>query len=208
VPKVEEEALLEEMPELPDWLAEAPAERVEELEWTPPAAEITPIDLNTASLVDLERLPEIGFILAQQIINFREAHGPFIQIEDLLRVPGCSPTTLTVVKEYLFVEVPQEAPTVRLEETSVLPETMDAPIEIKDARTSMNMGEMDAAFAKYAAMIEKGQYLDLIIDDLREVASRHPEDANAWQNLGDAYLHANQVREALDAYGQAERLLR
>lgn len=56
------------------------------------ANETTPIDINTASVADLERLPDIGVTRAEAIIAYREANGPFRQIDDILAVPGIGPT--------------------------------------------------------------------------------------------------------------------
>ena len=50
-----------------------------------PAAQI---NINTATLEQLESLPNIGVNLAQRIITERTARGRFTGVDDLLRVPG------------------------------------------------------------------------------------------------------------------------
>jgi competence protein ComEA len=50
----------------------------------PPAA----IDINKASANDLQKLPGIGPGLAQQIVAYREKHGPFRRVEDLMVIKG------------------------------------------------------------------------------------------------------------------------
>jgi competence protein ComEA len=47
-----------------------------------------PVDLNTATLDQLEALPGVGPVLAQHIIDWREAHHGFRSVSDLQDVPG------------------------------------------------------------------------------------------------------------------------
>jgi competence ComEA-like helix-hairpin-helix protein len=47
-----------------------------------------PLDLNHATVADLQRLPGIGPTLAGQIVRERERRGRFASPEDLLTVPG------------------------------------------------------------------------------------------------------------------------
>jgi competence protein ComEA len=46
------------------------------------------VNINSASVEDLEQLPGVGPVLAQRIVADREAHGPFATLEDLSRVAG------------------------------------------------------------------------------------------------------------------------
>ena len=46
------------------------------------------VNLNSATPDQLEELPGIGEVLAQRIIDYREEHGPFVAVEDLLNVSG------------------------------------------------------------------------------------------------------------------------
>ncbi|WP_298252347.1 ComEA family DNA-binding protein [uncultured Arthrobacter sp.] len=52
------------------------------------------IDLNTATLAQLETLPRVGPVLGQRIIDWREDNGPFLQAEDIDAVPGIGPAML------------------------------------------------------------------------------------------------------------------
>lgn len=46
------------------------------------------VDINTASVAQLDALPGIGAVLAQRIVDHREQHGPFKALRDLLDVSG------------------------------------------------------------------------------------------------------------------------
>lgn len=61
------------------------------------------IAVNTADAVELERLPGIGPVLAQKIVEYREAHGPFTRPEDLLSVSGIGPSTLEAIRDLIQV---------------------------------------------------------------------------------------------------------
>ena len=58
------------------------------------------IDVNRADSYDLQRLPGIGEKRAQDIIAYREAHGPFQSVEQLEQVSGIGPVILENLREY------------------------------------------------------------------------------------------------------------
>ena len=49
---------------------------------------VGPVDLNTATVDQLDALPGVGPVLAQRIVSWREAHGGFRTVDDLQQVPG------------------------------------------------------------------------------------------------------------------------
>jgi competence ComEA-like helix-hairpin-helix protein len=69
---------------------------------TSPAA--GPLELNRASREELERLPFVGPYMADQIVTWRERHGPFASVDSLVRVPGVGPATLRRVRHLLRVD--------------------------------------------------------------------------------------------------------
>lgn len=48
------------------------------------------VNINTASVAELELLPGIGEVTAQRIIDFREQNGPYRSVDDLVLVQGVS----------------------------------------------------------------------------------------------------------------------
>lgn len=62
-----------------------------------------PLHLNLASAADLEAVPGIGPTLAGRIVAYRQANGPFAQVEDLLNVSGIGEKTLAKLRPYLLV---------------------------------------------------------------------------------------------------------
>jgi competence protein ComEA len=62
------------------------------------------ININTATAADLETLPRIGPALAQRIIDYRTANGPFARIEDIQNVRGIGPATFDQIKDLITVQ--------------------------------------------------------------------------------------------------------
>ncbi len=61
------------------------------------------VDLNTATLAELETLPGIGPVLAQRILDFRESNGGFTAVEQLREVSGIGPTVYEDIVDLVTV---------------------------------------------------------------------------------------------------------
>lgn len=73
-------------------------------DWKTPTPTVTfPININTATLEELDALPYIGQVRASEIIAYRQAHGPFKRIEDLLKVYGITQEVFDRIKGLVTV---------------------------------------------------------------------------------------------------------
>jgi competence protein ComEA len=70
---------------------------------TPGAPADTPVDLNTATLAQLDALPGVGPVLAQRILDWRNEHGRFTTTDELQEVPGVGPKKLESLKPHVRV---------------------------------------------------------------------------------------------------------
>ncbi len=62
------------------------------------------ININTASIDELDTLPGIGKETARDIIAYREANGKFRTIEDIMKVPGIKENKFSKIKDLICVE--------------------------------------------------------------------------------------------------------
>lgn len=62
------------------------------------------ININTADKESLMTLPGIGETRAQDILDWRQTHGEFAAIEDIMKVPGIKEYAFQKMKEYITVQ--------------------------------------------------------------------------------------------------------
>jgi competence protein ComEA len=62
-----------------------------------------PVDLNTATLEQLDGLPGVGPVLAQRIIDFRTEHNRFSSVDELTEVSGIGERTLADLRPLVRV---------------------------------------------------------------------------------------------------------
>jgi tetratricopeptide (TPR) repeat protein len=122
-------------------------------------------------------------------------------------------------------EAPEQPPVIVPIEPAVVPVTekpvteaagMVAPIPAQNkdaeilslAQNALENNSLNAAVKEYGKLIKRGHLIEEVIHDLREAVYRFPVDVIIWQTLGDAYMRANHLQDALDAYSKAEELLR
>ncbi|MEU1762544.1 ComEA family DNA-binding protein [Micromonospora sp. NPDC005686] len=68
-----------------------------------PAAPAGPVNLNTATLAQLDALPGVGPVLAQRILDHRDRNGGFRSVSDLRQVDGIGDARYEQLKELVTV---------------------------------------------------------------------------------------------------------
>ena len=61
------------------------------------------ININTAQLDELQKLPRVGPAIAQRILDYRKDNGNFKRIEDLMKVRGIGEKVFAQLKDLITV---------------------------------------------------------------------------------------------------------
>ncbi|MEK7442298.1 MAG: helix-hairpin-helix domain-containing protein, partial [Chloroflexota bacterium] len=70
----------------------------------PPAASNQLVNINTATLEQLQTLPKVGTVTAQRIIEYRTKNGLFTRIEDIQKVSGIGDATYATLAPLITVK--------------------------------------------------------------------------------------------------------
>ncbi len=67
------------------------------------------LDVNVATVAELSLLPSIGPALAQRVVEYRDANGPFQSVDELRNVKGFGVKTLEKIQPYCYVVTQEDA---------------------------------------------------------------------------------------------------
>jgi competence protein ComEA len=69
----------------------------------------TVVNINTATVAQLQELPGVGARTAERIVEYRQKNGGFKKIEELMNVKGIGEKSFLKLKELITVSAPQPA---------------------------------------------------------------------------------------------------
>jgi hypothetical protein len=144
------------------------------------------------------------------LLNYEEEQMKSSAVETPVQ-PTAADETITVWLQRNHPEPGTEIPVVEEAPATtepVLPVASSAGPLLTHAANAVMNGEIDRGVELYNQVIQQGVEIDAVITQLKADLDRHPVDVSLWQSLGDAYIRADRIQEALDAYTKAEELLR
>ena len=193
----------------PTWVVRGEAPSEEEYDWKPPAVleemraaadQDELLDINVASLAELERIPGMGFFAAQSIVAFRDEHGSIRSFEDLAGLPGLDESTIRNLRSSVqidteqteVIEIPRDLdmPVETSTEDMELPSVQESPVpeltedEIVDA--GLEMVHQAVKDEPDVSAIEEFEFPDLDLpDDVAKIYKSFQED---WNEESDRTL--------------------
>lgn len=156
------------------------------------------IDLNTATLDQIESLPGIGATKATAILKVREEIGGYKRVEDLDRVPGIGAKTVERLRP--FVEVPGAVDaTPTPDATPPVLEVAAAPVTTKIEKTGI-VAINSAGVEDLQRLLGVGPKLAdaIVADRVRRGKFRTVDDLARVKGIGPALLQKNRHRITLD----------
>jgi uncharacterized protein HemY len=123
-----------------------------------------------------------------------------IEAEAIPDMPATTPETVVEISEPKEVHPAEEVPKAPPPPPSK-PKAKPSASELLDrARQSLAQGDMQEAVKNYVQLTKQKASIDTVIDDLRVAIERNPNQPTLWQALGDAYMKADRLGEAIEAY--------
>lgn len=211
--------------DVPDWLSDLDSDKAEEDSWTPPASESTG---QPAPASSAESLPEwLSGVDEESSTQGHDDLPPWLHREQYetgslsLQPKPTSPSDWHPVVEEPRKEEPIQSSQASKSQLVIekkkpvakQPKPKKAEGQsgvglLSQAKAELDRGDIPEALLHYGKLIKRGKNLEEIIRDLSDSLYRYPVEVNIWQALGDAYMRANRLKEALDAYNKAEELIR
>src|SRR3989338_2363083 len=100
------------------------------------------VNINTASVAELDTLPSIGEAPAPSIVEYREANGPFATMEEIMKVSGMGEGTYNSVKDHITVgSVESETPSENATSSGSGETATTAPSTTESSSVAQNSSE-------------------------------------------------------------------
>ena len=197
--------------DLPAWLRDETGEVLAEPTRIEPTRATDWHPIETKEPAPEERPSEPEPVMAQAEVQAPQPEPEPVMAQPEAQAPQPEPDVVSIIEEKIAAvqEPVTTAPPPRerkLKGTGKLSMPLD-PV-LGQARNELSGSNVSGALDHYARLIKKGRFLEEVIFDLRDATYRFPVDVDIWQSLGDAYMRANRLQDALDAYTKAEELLR
>lgn len=175
------------------------------------------ININTASLEELDSLPGIGDDKAQAIIDYRNINGDFLVIEDIMNVSGIKSGTFNKIKDYITVgEIETEENEENKEEQEIQETQETGGGSSSNIQTNLSNDELEKIISKI--IINEVMINPIGIDDeyAEWIELKNTAYSNFWvmdwklkDNLGNEYLITKKFepREILVLHGSSTGLV-
>jgi uncharacterized membrane protein len=194
---------------VPDWLSTS-ADQPVSLDWITddqapeplPTVEATPTGDLPDWLVEANvETPDVPDWLLETIGEKDQA----IAMSTPAPEPAPTPTSTAPTTVVPVVSAPRPVPTpVRAGFPAA---AVDVSGALASARQKVTDGDIDGSIVDYESVVRAGGDLSGVLDDLRSMMSRNPNNPAVYRVLGDGLMRSGKLQEALDTYRKALNLL-
>jgi hypothetical protein len=191
---------------VPDWLSQ-PADQPVTLDWittdepapAAPVVEVTPGELPDWLVEAAVETPDVPDWLLETIGDEEQAVAASAPAPT--PVPASTPAIVPVAPAPKPVPVP--APV----RAGFPAAAVDVSGAIASAQQKVGAGDVDGGLVDYESVVRAGGDLSSVLDDLRSLMSRNPNNPAVYRVLGDGLMRSGRLQEALDTYRKALNLL-
>jgi tetratricopeptide (TPR) repeat protein len=153
------------------------------------------------SLAELEAITAEEPVLPEAVAPRPEERFEFAEVP----LPAPAEVEPELFEPAVSVEIPAPRPlsTRELEMLQIEDLPRDPAARLSMARAALNAGDWAEALTIYRTLVTSSEMLDSVIDNLQIGLRRHPDDANGYELLGDAFVKDGRLQDALQAYRTA-----
>ncbi|MDO4864809.1 MAG: helix-hairpin-helix domain-containing protein [Ruminococcus sp.] len=156
------------------------------------------LDINSATAEELTQLSGIGDHLAAEIVAYREQHGGFLNIEELMEVSGIGKATFADIREHVFVVNPVYTTKVTTEKPTELRTEPAAEEETEPTLTLEDVAPIDLNTADIGTLVLLPHVDEETAEEMIDLRERLGRYSNAYELLYVDSLTQAEVADILE----------